>query len=102
MNLSPSILSWGLIPISLIHLTSSVVLLQEPNSHTSVSGIPLWPAIFYPGGFVIMFVVGMLIVTRRGEHTKYRFIDKVALGIAAIAIIAFVAICLAYKHQLRA
>ena len=39
-----------------------------------------------------MFVVGMLIVIRRGERTHYEFVDKAAVVVAAVAIVVFVTI----------
>jgi hypothetical protein len=93
MNVSPSILSWGLIPMSLLHLASATVL--TVHSHQSTPGsIPfLWKAIFYPGGIVLMFVVGMLIVIRKGEHTRYQCVDKLAIAVALVAIVVFAAVC---------
>ena len=93
MNVSPTILSWGLLPMSLAHLASSVVLWVHSHQHTPGSVSFLWPAIFYPGGVVLMFVVGMLIVIRSGEHTRYQFMDKLALAAASVAILVFAAIC---------
>ena len=92
MNISPSSLSWGLIPMSLVHLVSSAVLLVHCQQHTMGSVSSLWPAIFFPGGFILMFVVGMLIVIRRGERTHYEFVDKAAVVVAAVAIAVFVTI----------
>jgi hypothetical protein len=88
-NISPSILSWGLIPISLLHLGSSFVL--SSHSHEkSLGSVPfLWTAIFYAGGFILMFLAGVLIVIRRGEHTRYQLVDKTALAIAVSAIVVF-------------
>jgi len=93
MNISPSILSWGLIPMSLMHLASGVVLSVHSHQHTLESVPFLWKAIFYPGGIILMFVVGMLIVIRRGEHTRYEFVDKVAFVVATVAITVFATIC---------
>jgi hypothetical protein len=93
MNISPSILSWGLIPLSLLHLVSAVVLTVRSHQHTLGSVPFLWKAIFYPGGIVLMFVVGMLIVIRRGEHTRYQLVDKTALAVASVAIVLFAVIC---------
>jgi hypothetical protein len=93
MNVSPSILSWGLIPMSLLHLASAVVLTARSHQHTLGSVPFLWKAIFYPGGIVLMFVVGMLIVIRRGEHARYQLVDKIALLIAVAAIAVFATIC---------
>jgi hypothetical protein len=93
MNVSPSILSWGLIPMSLLHLVSALVLTLRSHQHTLGSVPFLWKAIFYPGGIVLMFVVGMLIVIRRGERTRYQFVDKFAIAVAALAIVVFTAIC---------
>jgi hypothetical protein len=93
MNVSPSILSWALIPMSLLHLTSSAVLLARSHRH-AIDSVPfLWLVIFYAGGFVLSFIVGMLIVIRRGERTRYELVDKVAIAVAAGAIVVFASIC---------
>jgi hypothetical protein len=93
MNISPRILSWSLIPMSLAHLGASIELLADLHQHT-VSTTPFfWKAIFYPGGIVLMFVASMLIIIRRGEHTHFQLIDKIALATAAGAIFVFAATC---------
>ena len=78
--------------MSLVHLVSSAVLLVHCQQHTMGSVSSLWPAIFFPGGFILMFVVGMLIAIRRGERTHYEFVDKAAVVVAAVAIAVFVTI----------
>jgi hypothetical protein len=93
MNVSPSILSWGLIPMSLLHLASAAALAVRSHQHTLASVPFVWKALFFPGGFVLMFVVGMLIVIRRGERTRYQLVDKLALALAFIAIAAFAIVC---------
>jgi len=93
MKVSPSILSWGLIPMSLLHLASAVVLIVRSHQQTLGSVPFLWKAIFYPGGMVLMFVVGMLIVIRRGERTSCQFVDKVAVALATVAIVVFAILC---------
>ena len=79
--------------MSLAHLASSVVLSVHSHLHTLGSVPFLWKAVFYPGGFILMFVVGMLIVIRRGERTRYQLVDKIALVIAIAAIAVFAIIC---------
>jgi len=79
--------------MSLLHLASAVVLTVHSHQHTLGSVPFLWKAIFYPGGIVLMFVVGMLIVIRRGEHTRYELVDKLAIAVAAVAIVVFATIC---------
>jgi len=93
MNISPTILSWGLIPMSLLHLASTAVLSGHAPQHELDSVPFLWKAIFYPGGFVLMFIVGMLVVIRRGERTRYQLVDKIAIAIAAVAIAMFAVLC---------
>jgi len=93
MNVSTSLLSWGLIPMSLLHLTSAAVLSVRSHQHTLGSVPFLWKAIFYSGGIVLIFVVGMLIVIRRGEHTRYQLVDKIAVVVAVAAITIFAIIC---------
>ncbi len=73
--------------MSLAHLASSVMVMVHSHQPTLGAISFLWKAIFYPGGFVLMFVVGMLIVIRRGEHTRYELVDKIALVIAIFATI---------------
>ena len=98
MNVSPTILSWGLIPMSLAPLASSTILLAHSHSHTLGSVPFLWRATFYIGGFVLVFVALMLLIIRRGEHTRFVSVDKVALATVAISIAVFVAICLKFKY----
>ena len=38
-------------------------------------------------------VFGVLIVIRRGEHTRYQLVDKLALTVAAVAIVVFAVFC---------
>jgi hypothetical protein len=79
--------------MSLAHLASSVVLSVDSRKPT-VGSVPLfWETIFYPGGIVLMFVVGMLIIIRRGERTRYQLVDKAALVIAVVAIAVFAIMC---------
>ncbi len=88
--------------MSLLHLGSSVVLSSHVHQHT-LGHVPYpWGVIFYIGGFILMFVVGMLIVIRRGEHTRYARVDKVALVVAFAAILVFAAICLQLQHPTHA
>ena len=75
--------------MSLLHLGSSVVLLSHSHEKSLGSVSFLWMAIFYAGGFILMFVVGILIVIRRGERTHYQLVDKTALAIAVSAIVVF-------------
>jgi hypothetical protein len=98
MNISPTILSWGLMPMSLLNLASSVVLSLHPQQHTLGSVPFFWRAGFYIGGFATIFVAGMLIVIRWDEHTRYARTDKAALLVATVAIVVFAAICIQFKY----
>jgi hypothetical protein len=94
MNISPSIISWGMMPLSLLHLASSVVLFMHSCQRASGETPFIWRAIFFPGGVVLMLLVGMLIMIRWDERTRFARVDKIALTIALIAIAGFAGICL--------
>ena len=94
MNMSPSILSWGLLPMSLLSLASSILICLHNNQETPKSLPWLLGALFYIGGFIVVFVACMLGIIRRGEKTGFAVVDKVALGLAVISSVAFIIICL--------
>ena len=51
-----------------------------------------------PGGFCLMFVVGILLVIHWDERIRFARVDKIALMIAAVAIVLFAASCLQVKY----
>jgi hypothetical protein len=79
--------------MSVLHLSSSVVLSVHSQQHAASTVSFLWRAIFFSGGFALMLTVGMLIMIRWDEHTRYARVDKVALAMSLVAIVVFAVIC---------
>ena len=79
--------------MSLLHIASSAVVSVHAHQQTRTEVPFIWRAIFLPGGVVLMFVVGMLIMIRWDEQTRYERVDKVAIATALVAIAGFAYIC---------
>lgn len=85
--------------MSLLSLASSILFCLQYEQGTLKSVPWLWGAVFYIGGFIVVFVACMLVVIRRGERTRFALVDKVALGFAVISSVAFIIMCLQLKNH---
>ena len=85
--------------MSLLSYAASIIFGGHFQHGTLKSVHWIWGAIFYIGGFVVVFVACMLVVIRRGERTRFALVDRVALGVAVISSVAFIIMCLELKYQ---
>ena len=90
MNVSPTLLSWPLIPLGLIWLASAAV--HYPHFRGGAFGTTpsVWLTIFNVGGLVIAALAGTLISIRRRERSRFKLIDRIALIISCVCVVVFI------------
>jgi len=81
IKISPSLLSYALLPLSLAWIVSAIL-------QRTYSPLPnFWSIMFCVGGPVALFLAGMLITIRRRDRSQFAVIDRVALLIASVGTI---------------
>jgi hypothetical protein len=97
MDVSPSILSRSLIPLSVLSLVVSIAVWVDPGHGRHFASF--WGAFFYLGGFAVVFLACILVMVRRGERSSFARADKVALCLAVISTAVFIAMALYLKNS---
>ena len=99
LTISPTLLSWTIIPLSLAFLLASAVYGSNYYQGTLDRIRAFWLAMFCVGGPVTFALAAMLVVIRRCDRSTVERVDLFALGLAGLGTLVFVGLIIAQRWR---
>ena len=94
MKVSPSIFCLGIIPLAVLSIIASAIFTTH-HGGTSDDTVPqFWLYMFMAGSPSAIGLTGILIHTRRHEHSSFQKVDWLAIALASLVAVVFASLIL--------